>query len=383
MVDFAKLSARVKAQEEAKKAARKSNYRCSLIESVGTGKSKIMIDLAEELIRAGKVKSILYTCDNRRLKNDAEDGFPKELQKWASAQMIKITRRECYQTCYKWEGEQYDLLLGDEVDMAITPEYVKTFLNNTFKYMILVSGTLSGPKRNVLHKIAPIVHEMRSFEAEVKCVVNKTEYYTYNYKLTPVEEKEYNTLTGKIRQLAKIGTHEDDATYQFWIRKRKHFLNTLESSAKHCRKVVQFLEQKDAKNRIVIFCERREQADKVCEYSFHGENEKDDMLTSFQEGEINKISVVAKVKRGINLKKVNVGIHESLSGSSTEWEQRAGRLKRLEVGQMAIIVFLVPWYQKKDKKTNQISYKATVVQDWVKRATSNIPNIKFNILKLS
>jgi len=28
-------------------------------------------------------------------------------------------------------------------------------------------------------------------------------------------------------------------------------------------------------------------------------------------------------------------------------------------------------------------YKATVVQEWVKRATCNIPNIKFNTLKLN
>lgn len=379
MVDFKKLSARVKAQEEAKDKARKANYRCTLIESVGTGKSKIMIDLAEELIRAGKVKSILYTCDNRRLKNDAEDGFPKELEKWASDEMKKMTVRQCYQTTYKWVGKKFDLILGDEVDMAITTEYIKTFLNNEFTYMILVSGTLSTPKRRVLHKIAPIVHEMRSFEAEQRGVVNKTEYYTYNFPMTDDEQKVYNTLTGKIRQLARIGAQEDDATYQFWIRKRKHFLNTLESSARHCRKIVKFLEQKNPKNRIVIFCERREQADKVSENSYHGENEKEDALTEFQEGNINVLSTVAKIKRGVNLKQVNVGIHESLSGSSTEWEQRAGRLKRLDVNDTALIIFLIPWFKKKGEDI----YKATVVQEWVKRATCNIPNIKFNTLKLS
>lgn len=378
MVDFKKLSARVKAQEEAKDKARKANYRCTLIESVGTGKSKIMIDLAEELIRAGKVKSILYTCDNRRLKNDAEDGFPKELEKWASDEMKKMTVRQCYQTTYKWVGKKFDLILGDEVDMAITTEYIKTFLNNEFTYMILVSGTLSTPKRRVLHKIAPIVHEMRSFEAEQRGVVNKTVYYTYNFIMSEDEQRQYNTLTGKIRQLAKIGTPSDDKTYQFWIRKRKGFLNTLESSARHCRKIVKFLKDKNEKNRIIIFCERTEQADAVCEYSFHGENEKDDMLTQFQEGAINEIAVVAKVKRGINIKRCNWAVHESLSGSDTEWEQRAGRLKRLDVNEIAGIIFMIPWFKKKGEDT----YKASVVQEWVKRATSNIPNIKFNILKL-
>lgn len=379
-MDFSVLSARVKAQKAAKQAIRESGYNCSIVSSVGTGKSKVMIDLAEELLQAGKIKTILYLCDNRRLRDDDKDGFPAELKKWGSDELKRAVRRECYQTAYKWVGEYYDLLLGDEMDMAITPEYVKSFLNNKFKYKILVSGTLSTPKAKVLNKIAPIVYTLRTYEAEKKGVVNKTEYYTYNFKMTDEECKEYNKLTAKITQLIKIQTPMDDPQFQFWTRSRKHFLNTLESSARHCRKIINHLERK-SNNRIVIFCERREQADKVCEYSFHGENEKDDMLTDFQEGNINKLAVVAKVKRGINLKNVNIGIFESLSGSSTEWEQRSGRLKRLKTNEVACVIFLVPWVKTVDEDGEEI-YKTSVVQKWVTRATENIPNIKFKILKL-
>src|ERR1700679_2147965 len=115
-MDFNVLSARVKAQNEAKVAVRKNGYNCSIIESVGTGKSKIMIDLAEELLQAGKIKTILYLCDNRRLRDDRNDGFPAELTKWGSNELKKIVRKECYQTAYKWVDEEYDLLLGDEID---------------------------------------------------------------------------------------------------------------------------------------------------------------------------------------------------------------------------------------------------------------------------
>jgi superfamily II DNA or RNA helicase len=379
-MDFNALSARVKAQKAAKDAIRESGYNCSIISSVGTGKSKIMIDLAEELLQAKKIKTVLYLCDNRRLRDSDEDGFPAELKKWGSDELKRAVRRECYQTAYKWVGQHYDLLLGDEMDMAITPEYVKAFLNNKCKYKILVSGTLSTPKAKVLSKIAPIVYQLRSYEAENKGVVNKTEYYTYNFKLSDEECKEYNKLTAKITQLTKIQTPIDDPQLQFWMRSRKHFLNTLESSARHCRKIIAHLEKKN-NNRIVIFCERTEQADKVCEFSFHGQNEQDDMLTRFQEGEINKIAVVAKVKRGINLKNVNIGIFESLSGSSTEWEQRSGRLKRLKTSEVACVIFLIPWIKSVDQDGDEI-YKTSVVQRWVTRATENIPNINFKIFKL-
>ena len=381
-MDFKALSARVKAQDAAKKAVRENGYNCSLIASVGFGKSKVLIDLAEELLRAGKIKTVLYTCDNRRLRDSDKEGFPAELKRWASEELQKIIRCECYQTTYKWTNAKYDLWLGDEIDMAITPQYIKVATNNNFKYKILLSGTLSGPKEKVLQKIAPIVYRLTGHDAEENKVVNKTEHYSYNFRMTDEESKQYVKLTKKIKQLLKINTPFEDKTLQFWMRKRKHFLNNLESSARHCRRVVQFLEKRRKENRIVIFCELTEQADRVCEYSFHGENEKDDMLTAFQNGEINKIAVVQKVKRGINLKRTNCGIFESLpGGSSTEFEQRSGRLKRLEVDEVALIIFLVPWY-KKINVDGEESYQVTVVQDWIKRGTQNIPNLKLQTLKL-
>ena len=385
-MDFKALSARNKAQDAAKAAIRKANYNCSIIASVGFGKSKVMIDLAEELFQAGKIKSILYTCDNRRLRDSDTEGFPAELKKWGSKELQRMVRCECYQTTYKWVNEKYDLWLGDEIDMAITPEYVKVALNNHFKYKILLSGTLSGPKEKVLQKIAPIVYRLTGHDAEQKRVVNKTEYFCYNFRMTDEESKEYEKLTKKIKQLLKINTPFEDTTLQFWMRKRKHFLNKLDSSARHCRRVIKFLKNRRKDNRIVIFCELTEQADRVCQYSFHGGNEKDDMLSAFQEGDIDEVAVVQKVKRGINLKKTNWGIYESLpGGSSTEFEQRAGRLKRLHIDDVAGIIFLIPWYKsviKRDDEPDREMYKVTVVGSWIKRATENIPNIKLQTLKL-
>ena len=381
-MDFDILSARVKAQTAAKKAIREHNYNCSLLSSVGSGKSKILVDMAEELFQAGKIKSILYTCDNRRLRDSIKEGFPAELEKWGSEELQKIVQLECYQTTRKWVGKKFDLWLGDEIDAAITPEYIKVATNNEFKYKVLLSGTLSASKRNVLQKIAPIVYELSGHDAEQKRIVNKTEYYSYNFKMSDQESKEYVKLNKKIRQLLKINTPLEDKTLQFWMRKRKHFLNSLESSARHCRKIISFLEDKNKNNRIVIFCELREQADKVCNYSYHGENEDEGALDRFQNGEINKVAVVQKIKRGINLKKTNIGVFESLSGgSTTEFEQRSGRLKRLQVDELAVIIFLIPWYKKMNEE-GEISYQVTVVQDWIRRATDNIPDLKLKILKL-
>lgn len=375
------LQARIAMQSEAKTAIRVAKYVASVIITVGGGKGKIMLDIVKELIAAGKIKSVLYLCDSRRLRDSDQDGFPAEIEKWGDAKMKSMITLECYQTVCKWTDKKFDLLLADEVDFAITPVYIRAILNNEFKYKLLLSGTLNLEKKKVLEKIAPIVYRFQTVAAEDAGVINKSIYYIYNYKMNESECETYRKLTKKIGILAAAGATFADDDYMFWIRKRKQFLNSLDSSYLNCRKIMNWLWIKNRNNRVVIFSELTPQADRLCKHSYHGKNEKDDNLSKFQSGEIGAIAVVAKIKRGINLKEANVAIFEGFSGSSTEWEQRNGRMKRLSLSKVATIIFLVPWHTKIDDEGN-ITWKPTVVKSWIDRATENISNIEFQNLKL-
>lgn len=374
------LAARIKNQDDCKAAIRARNYNAAFLSTVGSGKGKVFIDLAMELYAAGKIKNVLYLCDNTRLR-DTEDGFPGELKKWATPEFIKIVQLECYQTVYKWRDREFDLVIADEIDYAITPSYIKFFQNNKRKFQILGSGTLTPEKRKVLITLAPIVFKMSMTDAEGKGIINKTDYFLYNFKMTDAESKTYQSLTRKISSLMKAEVSFDDQDMQFWLRRRKLFLNNLESSYLNCRKIMQHIYNKDKNNRVVIFCELTEQADRVCKHSFHGGNEDNDNLTKFQEGEINAISVVSKVQRGINMKRTNWAIFESMSGSTTRFEQKGGRMKRLAVDEVAKCVFMVPYYKVSEADGTSM-YKPTVAKSWVTKATGNIPNIIFQNLVL-
>lgn len=383
-MDFKALQARIKNQDACKAAVRAANYKASFISTVGSGKGKIFIDLALELFNAGKIKNVLYLCDNTRLR-DTNDGFPGELEKWGTPEFNKIVSLECYQTVYKWFGREFDLVIGDEVDYSMTPSYAKFFFNNSWKYIILASGTLTPEKKKVLETIAPIVFKLTMSEAEDMGVVNKTEYFVYNFKMTDSESRTYDSLTRKISTLLSIEVGFDDPDMTFWLRKRKLFLNSLESSYLNCRKLMQYVYNQNNNNRVVIFCELTEQANRVCKYSYHGGNEEEDNLTKFQNGEINAISVVSKIQRGINLIKTNVGIFESMSGSTTRFEQKGGRFKRLHVDHMAQIIFMVPWSKRVSKDVNgnlNVTWKETVVKNWIERATKNIPNLQLKNIKI-
>lgn len=363
------LEARIKMQEEAKEAARLANYIASLIITVGGGKGKIMLDLAQELIAKHNIKSILYLCDNRRLRDSEDEGFPEQIEKWANAKLKKMITLECYQTTYKWKDKKYDLVLADEVDFSITPEFCKVFFNNEFKYKILVTGTLSAEKKKILQEIAPIVYKCNTTAAENRGIINKTEYYLYNYCMTDSESREYAKWTKALSNA--INAEKDQASINFLANKRREVLFTLDSSYEQCRKIMGWLWNRSKQTRLVIFCERTTQADRVCKWSFHGKNEGEDNLTKFQNGEISGISVVSKIKRGINLRNANAAIFESLSSSSTEFEQRNGRMKRLDVNEVATVIFMMPWYKKK-QKDGSFEWKPTVVDQWIQKATANL-----------
>jgi superfamily II DNA or RNA helicase len=379
-MDFKALQAKIDNQEACKKAVRTAGYKAAFLSTVGSGKGKIFIDLAEELLKAGKIQTILYLCDNTRLR-DSQDGFPGELEKWGSPELAKIVTLECYQTVYKWKDRHFDLVIADEVDYAITPAYVKFFQNNKWNFIIMASGTLTPEKRKILVTLAPIVFKLSMVDAEDRGVVNKTDYYMYQFKMTESESRQYSSMTAKIGALLRAEVAYDDPEMTFWLRKRKHFLNELDSSYLHCRKVMQYFYNQNKSNRIVVFCELTGQADRVCRYSYHGGNEESDNLNKFQSGEVNAISVVSKIQRGINLKNANIAIFESMSGSTTRFEQKGGRMKRLAVDQVARVVFMVPWYCSKGAN-GELVWKPTVVKNWIEKATGNIPNIHFNNLKL-
>lgn len=379
-MDFKALSERVKMQDEAKAAVRAANYIASLLITVGGGKGKIMLDLAMELIKKYNIKRILYVCDNRRLRDSSTEGFPQEIEKWGSPELKKIIQCECYQTAYEWKDREYDLILADEADFAMTPEYKKVFTNNKFRFKLLVTGTLSPTKKKLLESIAPIVYKFTTTDAEKRGVVNKTTYLMYNYKMTESESREYIKWTKAIGKA--IAAEKTPQQINFLLGKRKEVLYTLDSSYHAVRKVMKWLWATDKQTRLVIFCERTSQADKVCNKSYHGKNEKDDNLTKFQNGEISGISVVGKIKRGINLKNANTAIFEMLTGtSSTEFEQRNGRMKRLKTSEIAKVIFMIPWFCTQDSEGETI-WKPTIVDQWIYKATCNLPDIEFVNLKL-
>lgn len=350
---------------------RKNNFYGAAIIGTGGGKTWMMLKCLGEIATTweSEALSILYTCNSLDLR-DAD--FPNEVIKWGYEEYE--IERMCYQSACKLEGKYYDVLLADEGDFGLTPEYIKLFKKNTFKYIILVSATLTSDKAELLKGLKiPIVYKKPLHELENESVVNSSKYYYVNYLLNEEENKRYLVYNRRYSSLLSgaIVTNNLSEDLEFLGRERKLFLNRLKSSAQVCRDLLKRME-----GRTLVFSELTSQIDRICEYTYHGKNTGEDNLLLFNNEEINTLGVVGKIDRGVNLTPYQNTIIESCSSSKMKIQQKLGRGKRMEIDEFLNVFLQIPYFQETKFRQNKV--KPTIVLKWLETALKdfNIPNIE-------
>lgn len=342
-------------------AFKKHEYNGASLVPTGTGKAWIFI----QILKALKPKTCWYLCDSERNRDIT---FKNELIKWGAEKWIDKIEFMCYQTAFKCKGEKVDLLLADEFDYSLSPEYSKVYKNNLFKHKILLSGTLSADKHKVLSDLKiPIVSRVEIEQVENAGALNKANYYIVNYLLSNNENEEYINYNRKFAKLLNSFYKRQDLEMLQIM--RKHFMSNLASSVFVCRKVMTKLFN-DPNNKILVFCGLSEQANKVSKQSYHSKTD-DVAFKLFDEGKIRVLSVVAKADRGLNINGVNNIIFESPTKSSTKFFQRTGRGRRLKVNDILNVYFLIPYFI--DLRGN---VRPTIVHDWVFKAAEKLETFK-------
>jgi superfamily II DNA or RNA helicase len=130
---------------------------------------------------------------------------------------------------------------------------------------------------------------------------------------------------------------------------------TKEAYAKH------LLEHVDDK--CIVFCNNTEQADRVCDNSYHSKNpDSEDNLEAFKQGKFKCLSAVQQLNEGVNIPNLKYGIILHAYSNERKSNQRIGRLLRLNPDQQSIIHIL--------------AYKDTVDTEWVLSALSDLDQSK-------
>jgi superfamily II DNA or RNA helicase len=365
---------RERIQLEAISALEKSNFNGIFLLPTGTGKSRVLIECVKKLIKLYGYKKIWYLCNSTNLR---DRDFVKELKEWGAEELEPLINRMCYQTAYKIQGEDIDIIIADEFDYSLTPEYSKVYNNNTFKHKIYTTAYIDKDKMKYVEQMnVKVVYDKGLQEVEDKQVLNKSRYYFVHFPMSNEESKEYIRLSSKIRMLmsekssAVLSGVKSKISYanhklDLAIRARKRYLNALESCAFYCRKLMQEIYSQDKGCKILTFCELTKQANSVCKYTYHSDSEEGN-LEKFRNDEIQSLAVCGKINRGVNIKGIKYIIFESCNQSKTQLIQRLGRGKRLKQDEVLNVYFMIPCY------INNGKYEFTKVRDWIVNAASGL-----------
>ena len=119
----------------------------------------------------------------------------------------------------------------------------------------------------------------------------------------------------------------------------------------------------DIDEKCIVFCNTQDQADRVCEYSYHSKNpESEENLISFGNDDIMKLSCVMQLNEGVNIPNLRVGIILHSFGNERKSNQRIGRLLRLNPTETSMVHILC--------------YKNTIDEKWVDEALKDLDNNK-------
>ena len=118
----------------------------------------------------------------------------------------------------------------------------------------------------------------------------------------------------------------------------------------------------------LVFVSTQEQADDVCDHSFHsGNKDSDKNLELFSQGLIYRLSCCEQLSAGKTIPKLKVGIITHAYSEDTKTRQKIGRFLRLSPEETAIIHILC--------------YKNTIDERWVKNALSTFKQHQIKVYK--
>lgn len=316
--------------------------------ATGAGKTKVGLDYISVLPDTHKVLVVAP-------KVDIFKSWIDDAKKFEVEELLDRITFSTYLSLTKHDPEEYDILILDEAHSLKA-----TALPFLIKYrgrILGLTGTppkyLTSEKGQLMMEYYPIKYVFKTDKAVENEILN--DYHIFVHYLDLNKNKTIQTkqgwMTSERAQYDWITREIDGAignSLMFKTIQRINFLkqfNTKEWYAKN------LLEELDQKEKVIIFANTIDQAERLCKHSHHSKN-KNSPLEAFKTGEITRLSCVEQLSEGVNIPNLkNAIILHSYSGGSPKFVQRFGRLLRLSPDQTSTIHILC--------------YKNTVDDKWM------------------
>lgn len=352
-------------REEALEAI-KGIHRCSVGITVGGGKTRLgLTDMAsmfvpgDEFLVVGPKKIIYDTWLNEAKENHFS--FLVNAIKFSTYVSLDKQKRH-YKKIYLDEVHSLKYTQEPWLDGYKGPILGLTGTPPTFEF---------GEKAKMINKFCPIVYTYITDDAVEDKILNDYKIYVHYVDLSHAKTIENKTKNDKTfytseYQSYHYWTNRLDAAYgkelEICRLMRMKALQKFKSKETYVKTLVKAIQHK-----CIIFANEKDQADRLCQYSYHSGNIKSaENLTKFKSGEIKLMSSVDQLNEGQNIPGLKELIIMHSFSNPTKFKQRFGRAMRLHVEDQAIVHLLV--------------YRNTVDEEWMANALKGFDQNK--IIKL-
>jgi superfamily II DNA or RNA helicase len=351
-------------QEEALKAV-EGKRKAGLGISMGVGKTLIGLMYLDNIHVNCMFKKYLIVAP----KISIYDSWKDECVKHGFAHLLPYLEFTTYRSLQK-ASKDYDVVILDECHSL---KFSHDYWLATFPGRILgLSGTppryKASEKGRMVGLYCPILYTYIMDSAVDDKILNDYKIIVHVLPLS----SERNMKVKK-----KDGTYfmnSEQKSYEYWSDQLKRIMSPKEVQIKRIMRMKALMgfptKEKYAKelldmihDKCIVFCNTTEQADWICENSYHSKNQdSNDNLEDFKNGSITKLSCVQQLNEGVNVPNLKAGIILHSYSNERQSSQRIGRLLRLN---------------PKDKSTIHIlAYKDTVDMDWISEALKDIDSEK-------
>lgn len=339
-------------------------HRCSLGISMGVGKTYIGLQHMQKEFKNG-ARSFLVVAS----KLSIFETWKEDATKFGLNHLLNHIKFTTYLSLTK-QNVDYDCIYLDEChNLLYTHENYLLFYHGKILGLTGTPPRYQNSEKGVMvNRYCPVVYSYITDDAiddnilnDYKIIVHLLPLSTAkNYKVTKKsggyfmtsERDHYNYWTNSIDREFSLGSKQKLRIL------RMQGLMQYPTKEKYVASLLSNID-----NKCIIFCNNTEQADRVCENSYHSKNpDSETNLENFKSGKIQCLSSVQQLNEGVNIPNLKYGIIMHAYSNERKSNQRIGRLLRLNPEDEAVIHIL--------------AYKDTVDLEWVTSALSDLDQSK-------
>ena len=338
-----------------------SKQRCSVVLGTGVGKTLVGLNYIER--NSTPLMKILVVAPKKAIFQSWKDDAIKFGMNHLLGRIVFTT----YLSLNKKDPKDYDIVCLDECHSLLNSH--RGFLQLYKGKVLGLTGTppryKDSEKGRLVQEFCPVVYTFKADEAIENGILNDYqiivhELYLSNEKNYSVQMKNRTFMTSEYQNYNYWGNRIETGSGPIHILRVMRMKAMMEYPSKEKYAKILF---KDIQSKCILFANTQDQADKLCQHSYHSNNaQSEENLDLFKTGQITKLSTVLQLNEGINIPDLKQGIIMHAYGNERKASQRIGRLLRLNPDDKAIVHILC--------------YKDTVDEKWVKDALEGFDQSK-------